>query len=53
MSRVEYLDRHESKYRPSYEELREESNAHRIGKSLAGQLSYTTKEWLKKEDYIQ
>jgi hypothetical protein len=53
MSRVEYLDRHESKYHPSYEELREESNAHRIGKSLAGQLSYTTKEWLKKEDYIQ
>jgi hypothetical protein len=53
MSRVEYLDRHESKYHPSYEELREESNAHRIGNALKGQLSYTTEEWLKKEDYIQ
>jgi hypothetical protein len=53
MSRVEYLDRHESKYHPSYEELLEESNAHRINRALSGQLSYTTEEWLRqKEEYI-
>jgi hypothetical protein len=47
MGRVEYLERHESKYHPSYEELLEESNAHQINKALAGQLSYTAEEWLK------
>jgi hypothetical protein len=52
--RSEFLDHHEHKYHPSYEELLEESNAHQINKALAGQLSYTTEEWLrKKEEYIQ
>lgn len=42
------MDRHERKYRPSYEELREESNAHRIHKALQGQLSPTKSEWIEK-----
>lgn len=55
MPRTEFLDRHEPKYHPSYEELLEESNARRIKNCLKGQLSCTTEEWLRmnKEDYIQ
>ena len=47
MSRVEWLDRTESKYHPSYEELLEESNARHIQKALKGQLSPTTEEWIR------
>lgn len=47
MCRSEYYDRHERKFRPSYEELREESNARHIKNALKGQLSPTTEEWIK------
>ena len=49
----EYKDQNERKFKPSDAEKRQIDNANHISKALTGQLSYTTKEWLKKEEYIQ
>lgn len=48
MSRLEYLDQHERKFQPPFEELREESNARHVHKALKGQLSPTKSEWIQK-----
>lgn len=53
MSNLEYADYSEHKYTPTEAEFRQNKTATNCAKALAGQLSYTTKEWLKKEDYIQ
>jgi hypothetical protein len=47
MSKLELLDKTERKFQPTFEELREESNARHIHKALNGQLSPTTEEWIK------
>jgi hypothetical protein len=50
MCKSEYLDRTERKFHPSYEELREESNARHVHNALKKQgisLSYTTEEWIR------
>jgi hypothetical protein len=53
VSNSEYADRMERKFHKSESEQREEDNATHISKVLAGQLSYTTEEWLRKREYIQ
>jgi hypothetical protein len=47
MFRYDYLDRHERYFKKSESEQIQEDNASHITKVLAGQLSYTTEEWLK------
>jgi len=50
MCRSEFQDRHECKYHPSYEELKEKStndSVHRALKARGISLSPTTEEWIK------
>ena len=46
MCNSEWADRHETRYHPSYEELRQDGNDRRIQNQVKGTLAPTKSEWL-------